>query len=90
MATRLSTIYGLNMYTTDAEYIGEVKDIILNTDKGGIMSLCFTQLKNIPAEQIRDILKDSINYSEVTALKDIILIKSQPKRQKIQEEDIAE
>ncbi len=83
MAKRLSSIYGLNIYSTEAEYVGEVHDVILNLDKGSIMNLCLAPLKKVDPTQVRDILtKDSVPYEDVTAVNDIILIKNKPTKQK--------
>lgn len=82
MSKRLSQLYGTNIYTEKAEFVGRVEDVILNIDKGEVMRLCLKSFKGkgLPSEEVKKILQEeSIGYNEVSKVGDIILCKKNPK-----------
>ncbi|MBD3388699.1 MAG: hypothetical protein GF416_06495 [Candidatus Altiarchaeales archaeon] len=85
MSKRLSELYGMDIYTTKAQYIGEVKDVILNLDKGEVMQLCLSSLRGgeVMGEDVRRIIQEeSISYDEVAEVGDIVLVQKAPPVQK--------
>ena len=86
MSKRLSQIYGMNMYTDKATYVGRVEDIILNLEKGEIMRLCLRPFRSsrLPSDEVKRILQaESIGYNDVLEVGDIVLAQSAaiPKKQ---------
>ncbi len=83
MTKRLSEFYGLDIYSIRGEYVGRVEEIILNLEKGVVMSLCLKPLKEISAgsNEVKRVLKeDSVGYDAVTAVDEVVLIKNKPVR----------
>jgi sporulation protein YlmC with PRC-barrel domain len=81
MAKRVSALYGLDIYSTNGQYIGKVEDILLNMEEGTIMSVYLKPLSGGAVEQneLKRILKEEgISYDGVTNVSDIILTKSRP------------
>ena len=81
MGKRLSEMYGLDIYTQNAERVGRVEDIVLNLEKGGVMKLCLKPLKgqSLQTEDIRQILQaESIGYDDISVIGEIILVEKAP------------
>ena len=81
MGKRLSELYGMDIYTVKAQYVGKVEDVILNLDKGEVMRLCLKSFRGggISSDDVRKVLQeDSISYDDVVEVGDIILIQKAP------------
>lgn len=81
MARRVSSLYGLDIYSTTGAYIGKVEDILLNMEEGVVMSLYLKPLTGAGVDQneLKRIIKEEgISYEGVTSVGDIILTKSKP------------
>ena len=75
MTKRISTLYGMDIYTDDAGYIGKVNDIILNLEKGEVVRITTEPLKTISKEEAKKVLKEkSILYKNVRSVRDIMLV----------------
>lgn len=83
MGKKLSQFYGLGIYTEKAEYVGRVEDVILNTTRGEIIWLSLKSFKGkeLSNEDIKQILQEnSIPYTEVVQVGDIVICKRNPKK----------
>jgi len=81
MSKKLSEIYGMDVYTQQADYAGRVEDIILNIEQGEIMRLCLKSFRGsrLPSDEVRKILTDdSIGYDEVVEVGDIVIVEKAP------------
>lgn len=81
MSKRLSDLYGMDIYTQKASYVGKVEDIILNLEKGDIMRLSLKPLRGDVSsnEDVKRILQqESIPYNEVLEVGDVILVEKSP------------
>ncbi len=75
MTMRLSKLYGMDIYTDEAGYIGKVNDVILNLEKGEIVRLTTETLKVASREEAAKVLRDkSVLYKNVRSAKDILLV----------------
>ena len=75
MSIRLSQMFGMDIYTTDAEYVGKAYDFIIDLEEGKIFKITLEPFRLTSKQDIVQILKKkSINYDKVVAVKDIILI----------------
>ena len=75
MAVRLSELFGMDIYTVDAERKGKVFDLVINLEKGRIETITTEPLKaRSKAEAKKIISEKSIPYSRVISVKDIVLI----------------
>jgi sporulation protein YlmC with PRC-barrel domain len=94
MAMRISELYGIDIFSERAEYIGKVNDIILNLEKGEIIRLTTEPLRSVSKEKAKEILKDkSVLYRNVKAVGDIMIVgkgkKSEPSKEEIEVENEA-
>ncbi len=75
MTVRLSELFGMEIYTIDAERKGKVFDLVINLEKGRIETITTEPLKaRSKAEAKKIISEKSIPYSKVISAKDILLI----------------
>lgn len=66
---RVSKYYGLKIFNDKAEYVGIVNDVVLEFTKGDIFGLAVGQEQGID--------NVAIPYSDVIAVNDIVLVRSQ-------------
>jgi len=81
MSKRLSELYGMDIYSQKAKYVGRVEDVILNLEKGEVMRLSLQPFRSgqLPSEEVKRILQgESISYDEVVEVGDIILCEKPP------------
>jgi len=75
MTVRLSELFGMDIYTIDAERKGKIFDLVINLEKGRIETVTTEPLKaRSKAEAKKIISEKSIPYSKVISAKDILLI----------------
>lgn len=84
MSRKLSSLYGLDIYSTSGGYIGKVEDILLNLEEGVVMALYLKPLNaaSYDSNELKRVLKEEgIGYDGVTSVGDIILTKSRPAKE---------
>lgn len=75
MTTRISKLFGMDIYQTDATYRGKVHDLIVNIEQGVIETITTQPLKVSSKVEAKKIITDhSIAYNKVISVDDIILI----------------
>ena len=75
MTMRLSKLFGMDIYTGDAEYKGKVFDLVINLEKGRLETITTAPLKPKSKQEAKKIISEkSIPYKNVKAAKDIILV----------------
>lgn len=75
MTVRLSKLFGMDIYTHDAEYKGKVFDVIINLEKGRLETITTEALKARSKQEAKKIISEkSIPYKNVKAVKDIVLV----------------
>lgn len=79
MTTRLSKLFGMDIYTGDAEYKGKVFDVIINLEKGRLETITTEPLKAKSKQEAKKIISEkSIPYKNVRSAKDIIIVGNKP------------
>lgn len=89
MSKRLSEIYGMDIFTEKAEYVGKVGDVILNLEQGEVMQLSLSPLRTIGTDVRRVLQEETIPYDEVVRIGDIIICKKNPRREGRTREGVA-
>ena len=75
MTTRLSKLFGMDIYTTDGEYKGKVFDLVINLEKGKIETITTEALKARTKQEAKKIISEkSVPYNRVRAAKDILVV----------------
>ncbi len=75
MTIELSKMFGMDIYSTDAEYIGKAYDFVIDLEQGRVSKITLEPFKVRSKKEAAEILKKkSVAYEKVVAVKDIILI----------------
>ncbi len=76
----LSELYGMDIYTEDARYLGKVNDVIINLETGKIVRLTTEPLRAVSKDAAKKILKEkSVLYKYVKSVGDIVLVGKTPR-----------
>ncbi|MEW6528875.1 MAG: PRC-barrel domain-containing protein [Candidatus Micrarchaeota archaeon] len=74
MTTKLSRMYGMDIFTDTGKFIGNAQDFILDTESGEVVRVL---LEPLPAskEEARRVLKEkSVMYKNVKSVEDVIVV----------------
>jgi len=75
MSIRLSKLFGMDIYDSEAGYKGKVYDIIINLEKGKLETITTEPLKVKTKSDAKKILTEkSIPYKTVKSAKDILIV----------------
>ncbi len=79
MTTRISKLFGMDIYSTSAEYKGKVFDLVINLEKGRIETITTEALKFRSKQEAKKVISEkSIPYRNVRSAKDILLVGNTP------------
>jgi len=81
MTLKLSNLYEKEIYTAKGKYLGPVRDVIVDFKNGRILRLTLESLKsgNLTEGDASDIIRyKSIDYKDVTAVGDVVVVKRAP------------
>lgn len=81
MTKRISKLYGMDVFSLKGECVGKVEDVILNLEKGNILSLCLKPFREFSMDsvEVRRILKEEcVSYDNVSTVGEVVLIKNKP------------
>lgn len=71
----LSAIYGMDIYTDDGKYLGQVHDIILDLEGGKIARITLVPIQKITGPQAERLIKQySIMYDKVKSVEDVVIV----------------
>ena len=77
MSVKLSKLFGMDIYDSEAGYKGKVYEVIINLEKGKLETLTTEPLKVKTKSDAKKILTEkSIPYRNVKSVKDIIIVSS--------------
>lgn len=76
MSIRLSELYGLDIYTQNAKFVGSVEDIIVDSDEGKVVRLITERIKNniLTRDNAEQMIRKSVGYNKVLTLGDIVIV----------------
>jgi sporulation protein YlmC with PRC-barrel domain len=88
MTVRISKLFGMDIYTDNAEYKGKVFDLVINLEKGKIETMTTEPLKVRTKVEARKIIAEkSIPYQNILSAKDILLVGTRSRPQPVEEEE---
>lgn len=88
MGVKLSKLYGMDIYSDGAEYVGKVNDVILNLEKGEIIRITTDPLRGVLKADAKKMLREkSVLYKNVVSVRDIMIVS---KRGSVSAEEIEE
>jgi len=75
MTTRLSKLFGRDIYTADGSYKGKVFDVVINLEKGRLETITTEPLKASSKQEAKKIIqRKKHSVPECAAVKDIIVV----------------
>ena len=71
----MTEIYGMDIYSDSGQYLGEVRDAIVDLEGGGISRLLMEEWRSTNAAEIRRILKEkSVLFKNIKNISDVVLV----------------
>jgi sporulation protein YlmC with PRC-barrel domain len=89
MSVRLSKLFGMDIYDSEAGFKGKVYDIIINLEKGKLETITLEPLRVKTKSDAKKILAEkSVPYRNVRSAKDILIVSSKdvPVEEPVEEE----
>ncbi|MEM0154657.1 MAG: PRC-barrel domain-containing protein, partial [Methanothrix sp.] len=72
---RVSEMYNLDIYSDNGQYLGEVKDAIVDLEKGEVSRIMMEEWKNASEDEVRHMLQQkSILFKNIKNIGDVVLV----------------
>ncbi|MDE1857427.1 MAG: PRC-barrel domain-containing protein [Candidatus Micrarchaeota archaeon] len=72
---KISEIYNMDIYSDAGQYLGEVRDAIVDLEKGEVSRLLMEEWKNSNREEVKKILQHkSILFRNIKNVGDVVLV----------------
>ncbi len=72
---KVSDIYSMDIYSDNGQYLGEVKDAIIDLERGEVSRLLMEEWKNTGEEEVRKLLQQrSILFKNIKNIGDVVLV----------------
>lgn len=80
---KMSEIYSMDIYSDAGQYLGEVRDAIVDLERGEVSRLLMDEWKNMDKEEIkRMLMQKSILFKNIKNIGDVVLISATGQGQK--------
>lgn len=75
MSTRLSKLYGMDIFTDGGKFLGRVHDLVVDSEKGEIVRIMLEPLQGANPEETKRLIRErSIMYKSVRSVEDVIVV----------------
>jgi sporulation protein YlmC with PRC-barrel domain len=74
MATKLSRMYGMDIFTDSGKFLGNAQDFIVDVESGEVSRILIEQLPSSKDDAKKTIREKSILYSNVKSVEDVIVV----------------
>ncbi len=72
---RVSEMYNLDIYSDNGQYLGEVKDAIVDLERGEVSRIMMEEWKNASEDEVRRMLQQkSILFKNIKNIGDVVLV----------------
>ncbi len=72
---KISEIYSMDIYGDNGQYLGEVRDAIVDLEKGEVSRLLMQEWRNSDRTEVRKILQQkSVLFKNVKNIGDVVLV----------------
>lgn len=78
MTTKLSRLYGMDIFTDSGKFIGNANDFIVDFETGEVSRILLEQLPTGKDDAKRALREKSILYKNVKSVEDVIVITKGP------------
>ena len=74
MATKLSKLYGMEIFSDGGRYIGNAQDFVLDFESGEVLRILTENLPSSREDVRRALRQKSIMYKNVKSVEDVIVV----------------
>jgi len=74
MTTKLSRMYGMDIFTDSGKFIGNAQDFIVDVESGEVSRILIEQLPASKEDAKKALREKSILYSNVKSVEDVIVV----------------
>jgi sporulation protein YlmC with PRC-barrel domain len=74
MSTKLSRMYGMDIFTDAGKFLGNAQDFIVDVESGEVSRILIEQLPASKDDAKKTIREKSILYSNVKSVEDVIVV----------------
>ena len=74
MSTKLSRMYGMDIFTDSGKFLGNAQDFIVDVEGGEVSRILIEQLPAAKDDAKKTIREKSILYSNVKSVEDVIVV----------------
>ncbi len=78
MSTKLSRLYGLDIFTDSGKFIGTAQDFIVDFESGEVSRVLLEALPSSKEDAKRALRDKSIMYKNVKSVEDVIVVTKGP------------
>jgi sporulation protein YlmC with PRC-barrel domain len=78
MSTKLSRLYGMDIFTDSGKFIGNAQDFIIDLEGGEVSRILIEPLPSNKDDARRALRDKSILYSNVKSVEDVIVVSKGP------------
>ncbi|MGC8478942.1 MAG: PRC-barrel domain-containing protein [Candidatus Micrarchaeia archaeon] len=72
---KISEIYNMDIYSDAGQYLGEVRDAIIDLEKGEVSRLLMEEWHNSGKEEVKRLLQQkSIIFKNIKSIEDVVLV----------------
>jgi sporulation protein YlmC with PRC-barrel domain len=83
---KISEIYSMDIYSDAGQYLGEVRDAIIDLERGEVSRLLMDEWRSVDRDEAKKILQmKSILFRNIKNIGDVVLISASGQNQKAQE-----
>jgi len=74
MTTKLSKMYGMDIFTDSGKFLGNAQDFIVDVESGEVSRILIEALPSAKDEAKKTIREKSILYANVKSVEDVIVV----------------
>ena len=83
---KISDIYNMDIYSDAGQYLGEVRDAIIDLERGEVSRLLMEEWKSVDRDEAKKILQQkSILFRNIKNIGDVVLISASGQNMKVSE-----
>jgi sporulation protein YlmC with PRC-barrel domain len=72
---KISEIYNMDIYSDGGQYLGEVRDAIIDLEKGEVSRLLMEEWHNAGKDEVKRLLQQkSIIFKNIKSIEDVVLV----------------
>lgn len=72
---RISEVYSMDIYSDAGQYLGEVRDAIIDLERGEVSRLLMDEWKNMDRDEVKRMLQSkSILFKNIKNIGDVVLV----------------